>query len=135
MHKHKLKAVIDFVPNHVARSYSSDVRPELSFGKDDDTAQFYTPDNNFFYLGDLHQGGGAPLRLPTKNGAIPYPPESKFGRVTGNNVISWTCATGCMGKDTTLKAARDPTRRRTQQNKCKWKVKNDNGDFARNGRS
>ena len=90
MHKHKLKAVIDFVPNHVARSYSSDVRPELSFGKDDDTAQFYTPDNNFFYLGDLHQGGGAPLRLPTKNGAIPYPPESKFGRVTGNNVISWT---------------------------------------------
>ena len=87
MHKYKLKAVIDFVPNHVARSYSSDVRPELSFGKDDDTAQFYTPDNNFFYPGDLHQGGGAPLRLPTKNGAILYPPESKFGRVTGNNVI------------------------------------------------
>jgi len=28
-----LKVIIDFVPNHVARSYGSDVRPELSFGE------------------------------------------------------------------------------------------------------
>ncbi|MFK7909123.1 MAG: alpha-amylase family glycosyl hydrolase [Akkermansiaceae bacterium] len=90
MEKHGLKALIDFVPNHVARSYSSDVRPELSFGKNDDTSQFFTPNNNFFYLGDLHPGGGPPLKLPTKDGAEAYPPESKFGRVTGNNVISWT---------------------------------------------
>lgn len=90
MEKHGLKTLIDFVPNHVARSYASDVKPELSFGKDDDTTRFFDPDNNFFYLGKLHPGGGPPLRLPTKDGAVAYPPEGKFGRVTGNNVISWT---------------------------------------------
>ena len=88
--KHKLKALIDFVPNHVARSYASDIRPELSFGTSDDTTKFFEPDNNFFYLGDLHPGGGAPLKLPGKNGPVPYEPESTFGRVTGNNAISWS---------------------------------------------
>ncbi|MCP5537646.1 MAG: alpha-amylase [Akkermansiaceae bacterium] len=89
--KHGLKAIIDFVPNHVARSYSSDVRPELSFGKNDDTGHFFNINNNFFYLGDLHPGGGAPLKLPTKDGQhVPYEPESKHGKVTGNNVISWS---------------------------------------------
>ncbi len=90
MKRHRLKAVIDFVPNHVARSYSSDIRPDLSFGKDDDTSSFFDINNNFYYLGALHQGGGPPLRLPTEQGPQPYPPESSFGRVTGNNVISWT---------------------------------------------
>lgn len=88
--KRKLKAIIDFVPNHVARSYSSDIRPELSFGSDDDTGKFFDPDNNFFYLGDLHPGGGAPLKLPSGNDSIPYEAESTFGRVTGNNAISWS---------------------------------------------
>ena len=88
--KRKLKAIIDFVPNHVARSYSSDIRPELSFGTGDDTDKFFDPDNNFFYLGDLHPGGGAPLKLPSKNGPVPFEPESSFGRVTGNNSLSWS---------------------------------------------
>ncbi|MBJ7395891.1 MAG: hypothetical protein JHC76_07570, partial [Akkermansiaceae bacterium] len=34
-HSNGLKVIIDFVPNHVARSYDSDVMPQLSFGKDD----------------------------------------------------------------------------------------------------
>lgn len=88
--KHKLKAIIDFVPNHVARSYSSDIRPELSFGNDDDTSKFFDQDNNFYYLGDLHPGGGPPLKLPGKDGPVPYAPENAFGRVTGNNAISWS---------------------------------------------
>ena len=40
---HGLKVLIDFVPNHVARSYGSDVRPELSFGADDDSAAVLRP--------------------------------------------------------------------------------------------
>ena len=48
--KHGLKSIIDFVPNHVARSYDSDIRPELSFGKYDDTSCFFHPNNNFYYL-------------------------------------------------------------------------------------
>ena len=89
--KHKLKTIIDFVPNHVARSYSSDVRPDLSFGNSDDITQFFKPNNNFYYLGHLHPGGGAPLKLPTTDGGhVPYEPESTFGRVTGNNAITWS---------------------------------------------
>jgi len=88
--KNKLKAIIDFVPNHVARSYSSDIRPELSFGTNDDTGKFFDPNNNFYYLGDLHPGGGPPLKLPGQDGPVPYQAESEFGRVTGNNAISWS---------------------------------------------
>ena len=31
IHKHGMKAMIDFVPNHVARSYDSDVKPDSEF--------------------------------------------------------------------------------------------------------
>lgn len=88
--EHKLKAIIDFVPNHVARSYSSDIRPALSFGRTDDTTRFFDPDNNFYYLGSLHSGGGPPLKLPGKDGPTAYEPETGFGRVTGNNALTWS---------------------------------------------
>ena len=57
--------IIDFVPNHVARSYASDVRPELSFGEGDDRDVFFDRDNHFYYLGPDDAGGGPPLKLPT----------------------------------------------------------------------
>jgi glycosidase len=90
--RHGFKVIIDFVPNHVARSYQSDVRPGLSFGAQDNTAVFFDRDNHFFYLQPHHAGGGPPLRLPTqgKPGCDGrFEPESAIGRVTGNNVISW----------------------------------------------
>ena len=80
-----LKVIIDFVPNHVARSYASDVKPELSFGEGDNRNAFYDRDNHFYYLRPDDAGGGPPLKLPT--GA--FAPETEFGRVTGNNVVSW----------------------------------------------
>ena len=49
MRRHELKALIDFVPNHVARSYQSSVKPEFDFGvkgqdgKGDDTSRFFDP--------------------------------------------------------------------------------------------
>jgi glycosidase len=90
--QHGFKVIIDFVPNHVARSYQSDVRPELSFGEGDDHGAFFARDNHFFYLQNNHPGGGPPLRLPTAgrpgcDGR--FEPETAFGRVTGNNVVSW----------------------------------------------
>jgi glycosidase len=87
------KVIIDFVPNHVARSYASDVRPELSFGGEDRRDVFFARDNHFFYLRPSDPGGGPPLKLPTagKPGCDGlFPPETEFGRVTGNNVVSWT---------------------------------------------
>lgn len=84
-----LKAIIDFVPNHVARSYASDVKPEHDFGRDDDTNVFFSRDNHFFYLPKDAPGDGPPLRLPTSDGDGCYSPESEIGRVTGNNAITW----------------------------------------------
>ena len=58
-HKAGLKVIIDFVPNHVARQYHSDAKPEgvRDLGEDDDTSLSYSPDNNFYYL------PGEPLHL------------------------------------------------------------------------
>jgi len=63
-HRKGLKVLIDFVPNHVARSYHSVVRPEEDFGRADDTSRFFAPDNNFFYLQD-HPGRPLHLAKPT----------------------------------------------------------------------
>lgn len=91
--RHGLRTVIDFVPNHVTRSYASDVKPELSFGDGDRREVFFDRNNHFYYLNESHPGGGPPLRLPTVG--LPgctglYPPESEFGRVTGNNADTWS---------------------------------------------
>lgn len=88
---HELQVIIDFVPNHVARSYASDVRPESSFGAGDDRGVFFACDNHFFYLPPDAPGGGPPLKLP---GGTTYAPERDHGRVTGNNVISWAPGAG-----------------------------------------
>ncbi len=111
-HGHDLKVIVDFVPNHVARSYASDVRPDLDFGAKgqggagDDSSQFFLRDNNFYYLRPNDPGGGPPLKLPTYDRErkialsptcqVPgmkadglFEPEAKHGRVTGNNVVSW----------------------------------------------
>lgn len=107
IHAKGMKVLIDFVPNHVARSHASTVRPELSFGANDDKSKFFDPKNNFFYLtGDAEVSGeGPPLRLPTVDGeGNPTSPtlgsgiaggdglfegEKDFGRVTGNNAVTW----------------------------------------------
>jgi glycosidase len=106
IHAQGMKVLIDFVPNHVARSYNSTARPELNFGAKDDRTKFFDPANNFFYLtGDIEvEGEGPPLRLPTIDGdGRPTSPtvqvtgggdglfegEMEFGRVTGPDVVSW----------------------------------------------
>ena len=47
-----LKVVIDFVPNHVAREYHSDVAPAgvRDLGADDNVCHSFNPQNNFYYL-------------------------------------------------------------------------------------
>lgn len=52
VHKQGMKLVIDFVPNHVARRYHSDVAPEgvRDLGADDDCTYGFKHDNNFYYI-------------------------------------------------------------------------------------
>ncbi|WP_052089909.1 alpha-amylase family protein [Porphyromonas canoris] len=58
-HDAGLKVIIDFVPNHVARQYVSDAKPEncSDFGEKDDTDLAFSLQNNFYYI------PGQPLSL------------------------------------------------------------------------
>jgi glycosidase len=51
-HANGMKVIIDFVPNHVARSYQSDAKPTgvKDLGEEDDTRTSFKPANNFYYL-------------------------------------------------------------------------------------
>ncbi len=51
-HKAGLKVIIDFVPNHVARQYASDAKPEgiNDLGQNDYPEYAFSPLNNFYYL-------------------------------------------------------------------------------------
>ncbi len=96
IHAAGMKVVIDLVPNHVARTYHSDVRPDLDFGAGDDTSVFFSPHNSFFYLVDppgqalslpapVHwsRPEGADGTLETEDGD--GDPPGDVPRATGNN--------------------------------------------------
>lgn len=75
-HAAGLKVIIDFVPNHVARQYHSDVPGTgvEDFGVHDNTDMFFAPDNNFYYIPrqqfsphiDLGTGTDAYVEFPAK---------------------------------------------------------------------
>lgn len=51
-HKADLNVIIDFVPNHVARQYHSDAKPEgvIDLGENDHSQWHFSPLNNFYYI-------------------------------------------------------------------------------------
>lgn len=51
-HSQGLKAIMDFVPNHVARVYKSDAKPVNAedFGANDDTNIPFSTENDFYYI-------------------------------------------------------------------------------------
>ncbi|WP_456315656.1 alpha-amylase family glycosyl hydrolase [Pseudomonas shirazensis] len=55
-HKAGLKAIIDIVPNHIARKYEGKNNPEgvRDFGADDDINVEYSRNNNFYYIPNEH---------------------------------------------------------------------------------
>ncbi len=80
-HEAGMKVLIDFVPNHVARQYYSDVRPVYvdDLGYKDNTSVAFDANNNFYYI------PGQPLALPfgAKQEDFEY---SEFpAKVTGND--------------------------------------------------
>lgn len=81
-HRHGVKVVIDFVPNHVSRQYDGTHTPEgvASLGANDDTSKAFDSGNNFYYL------PGEELQLP--NGSSSY--REYPARVTGNDC--WSAA-------------------------------------------
>ncbi len=80
-HKEGLKAIIDFVPNHVARQYNSDARPDgvADFGEDDQTLIHFHPQNNFYYI----PGEEFKPRFPMQFDKEPY--REMPAKATGND--------------------------------------------------
>lgn len=76
-HRAGMKVIIDFVPNHVARQYHSDMAPDgvEDLGLGDNTDMFFSPANNFYYITrqqfapvdvDLGNGKDAYIEFPAK---------------------------------------------------------------------
>lgn len=75
-HRAGMRVIIDFVPNHVARQYHSDVKPVgiEDFGQNDDQNMFFSPRNDFYYITrqqfapsiNLGQGEDAYIEFPAK---------------------------------------------------------------------
>jgi glycosidase len=87
VHKADLKLVLDFVPNHLARAYHSDMKPAgvVDFGQNDNKDLSFSPNNNFYYL------PGTKFTVPTGvNPPVPVtvPYIEIPAKVSGNNVFS-----------------------------------------------
>ncbi len=85
-HAENLKVIIDFVPNHVAREYASNMKPEgvSDFGENDNTSLHFSTQNDFYYLNEA-------LHLPEDCGTQtkkrpPY--EENPAKATGNDQFS-----------------------------------------------
>jgi glycosidase len=92
-HQNGLKVLMDFVPNHVARTYTSDAKPEgiRDFGQDDDKTKAFDPKNDFYYTPgqsfEVPQGynpGDDEFQSPLKDGKFDENPA----KATGNDVFS-----------------------------------------------
>lgn len=82
-HEAEMKVIIDFVPNHVARHYISDSKPEgvFDFGYDDKKDCSFSPVNNFYYL------PGQNFKSPVKVGERNEKWSEYPAKVTGNDCL------------------------------------------------
>lgn len=88
IHACGLKVIIDFVPNHTARSYHSDAAPNgiKDFGADDDISKFFSASNNYYYI--VNQQFSPDFSLSAE-GNVPY---VEFpAKVTGNDCFTAFC--------------------------------------------
>lgn len=75
-HQAGLKAIIDFVPNHVAREYKG------ILGKDDDTSVHWKAENDFYYY------PGVALNLPVKTSYKEFPAKASGNAFTSSPDIN-----------------------------------------------
>lgn len=91
-HQHGLKVMMDFIPNHVSRTYQSNAKPAgvIDFGANDDRTKAFSTQNDFYYI------PGKPLIVSANPKEVNSPlqkfMDGKFdenpAKATGNNVFS-----------------------------------------------
>lgn len=88
VHGQGLKLIIDFVPNHTARVYHSDVAPTgiEDFGKSDDINMFFTPKNNYYYIVNQQFYPEFNISEPTPVPYVEFP-----AKATGNDCYNAFC--------------------------------------------
>jgi len=94
-HDAGLQVIMDFVPNHVARTYASDAKPASvrDIGEDDDKTKAFDSKNDFYYIPNQpfvvpsgYNPGGDGFSSPLKDGHFDENPA----KATGNDVFSAT---------------------------------------------
>jgi glycosidase len=92
-HANGMQVIMDFVPNHVARTYTSDAKPAgvRDLGQDDDKTKAFDPKNDFYYIPgqsfvvpDGYNPGGDGFTSPLKDGKFDETPA----KATGNDVFN-----------------------------------------------
>lgn len=92
-HEAGLMVIMDFVPNHVARTYHSDMKPAgvRDFGEDDDDTVAFSATNDFYYIPGQplvipggYNPGGDEFTSPLKDGQFDENPA----KATGDNVFN-----------------------------------------------
>lgn len=84
-HRTGLKVIIDFVPNHVARQYCSDAKPEgvKDLGEADNKGMAFSTENNFYYIPGRDF---APQFDARDNSGTPY--IERPAKATGNDCFN-----------------------------------------------
>ena len=92
-HSQGLKVLMDFIPNHVARTYHSDVKPNnvVDLGANDNKSKSFDPTNDFYYIPNEkfvvpagYNPGGDGFKSVLKDGQFDENPA----KATGNNVFN-----------------------------------------------